>query len=228
MKQSLLDFLQSASNMAASAVSGPVDLIGSGLGMAGVNVGAAPVGGTEWMKRQGLMRDVQQGPARVLGETAGLLGPALATQFAPQIARGLLQVEANAMKPRRLNKEAGVIAYRAGAKYGMTADAGGPTFFATTEEGAKPFARGGDVRAVDIDPKTVLDASRGEGIKLYDEFLKETGSPAGRGKTYRPYWTAEHEFSKWLKAKGKNFDAVMFDEPTGIPSYAVYSKDAIK
>lgn len=105
----LLDFLQAASNGVASNVSGPVDLIGAGLNKIGLNVGAAPVGGSEWMKRQGLMRDVQQGPARVLGETAGLLGPALATQFAPQIARGLLQVEANAMKPRKLNNEAGVV-----------------------------------------------------------------------------------------------------------------------
>lgn len=126
------------------------------------------------------------------------------------------------------NGLSGVIAYRAGGKYGMTADKGGPTFFSTTEEGAKPFARNGEVRAVDIQPQNVLDASRGEGIGLYDQFLKETNSYAGRGSTYRPFWTAEHDLSKWLKAKGKNYDAIMFDEPTGVPSYAVYAKDAIK
>lgn len=111
MKNGLLEFLQSASNAVAGNVAGPVDLLGMGLNKIGVPVGAAPVGGTEWMKRQGLMRDVQQGPARVLGETAGLLGPALATQFAPQIAKGLLQAGDNLAAPRTLNKEAGAIVW---------------------------------------------------------------------------------------------------------------------
>lgn len=109
MNKGLLDFLQSASNAVASNVSGPIDLIGMGLNKIGVPVGPAPVGGTDWMKSKGLMRDVEQGPARVLGETAGLLGPALASKFAPQIARGLLQGSENLAAPRRLNKEAGVI-----------------------------------------------------------------------------------------------------------------------
>ena len=86
----LLDFLQAASNGVASNVSGPVDLIGAGLNKIGLNVGAAPVGGSEWMKRQGLMRDVEPGAANVLGETAGLLGPAMASHFAPQINEALL------------------------------------------------------------------------------------------------------------------------------------------
>lgn len=109
----LLDFLQAASNGVASNVSGPVDLIGAGLNRIGLNVGAAPVGGSEWMKRKGLMRDVEPGAAKVLGETAGLLGPAMVSHFAPQIAKGLLQVEANAMAPAKLNKEAGAINVKA-------------------------------------------------------------------------------------------------------------------
>lgn len=111
MNKGLLDFLQSASNAVASNVSGPIDLIGMGLNKIGVPVGSAPVGGTDWMKSKGLMRDVEQGPARVMGETAGLLGPALATKFAPQIARGLLQGGENLAAPRRLNKEAGAIVW---------------------------------------------------------------------------------------------------------------------
>lgn len=112
MKNGLLDFLQSASNSVAGNVAGPVDLISMGLLKMGVPVGNAPMGGSEWMKQKGLMRDVEQGPARVLGETAGLLGPAMATQFAPQIARGLLQAGDNLAAPARLNKEAGAVYFR--------------------------------------------------------------------------------------------------------------------
>jgi L-amino acid N-acyltransferase YncA len=56
-----------------------------------------------------LMRDVQQGPARVLGETAGLLGPAMVTQFAPQIAGGLLRAGDNLAAPAALNRQAGAV-----------------------------------------------------------------------------------------------------------------------
>lgn len=105
----LRDTAQSASNAIAGNVAGPVDLIGMGLNKIGVPVGDSPVGGSNWMKQQGFMRDVEQGPARVIGETAGMLGPAMVTQFAPQIARGALGAIDNAMTPRTLNSQAGVI-----------------------------------------------------------------------------------------------------------------------
>lgn len=107
MKQGLLDFLQSASNSVSGNVAGPVDLISMGLLKMGVPVGDAPMGSTEWMKQRGLIRDVPQGPARVLGETAGLLGPAMTTQFAPQIAGGLLRMGDNAMSPTTNSRQMG-------------------------------------------------------------------------------------------------------------------------
>jgi hypothetical protein len=82
----LLDFLQSASNAAASNVSGPVDMLGWALRKAGVPVGQQPVLGSEWMKQKGLMRDVPQSAASLAGETAGLLSPIGIAAKAPQIA----------------------------------------------------------------------------------------------------------------------------------------------
>lgn len=92
MPNPFLNGLQAASNAIASNLSGPVDLINSGLGLLGVPVSPEPFGGSAWMKRRGLTRDVQPGVSRVIGETAGLLGPTLAAAYAPQIARGLLAV----------------------------------------------------------------------------------------------------------------------------------------
>ena len=93
--KTLLDFIQSASNAVADNVAGPVDLLGLGLNKLGVPVGDSPIGGTNWQREMGLRRNVPQGPARVLGETAGLLGPAMATKFAPQIAGALNRGGAN-------------------------------------------------------------------------------------------------------------------------------------
>lgn len=107
----LLDFLQSASNTVAGNVAGPVDLIAAGLNKVGVPVGNAPVGGTEWMRQKGLWRDVEQSPASVAGETFGLLGPMLTVAKAPQIAKGLLQMQENAMAPRTLHPETGAIVW---------------------------------------------------------------------------------------------------------------------
>ena len=91
----LLDFLQSASNTAADTVAAPVDLLAWALRKAGVPVPQNAVGGTQWMTERGLRRDVQQSPASLAGETVGLLSPVVAAAKAPQIAKGLLQVEAN-------------------------------------------------------------------------------------------------------------------------------------
>lgn len=104
----LLDFLQSASNTAADTVAAPVDLLAWALRKAGVPVPQNAVGGSEWLKQQGLKRDVPQSAASLAGETVGLLSPMVAAAKAPQIAKGLLQVEANAMAPTTLRPEAGV------------------------------------------------------------------------------------------------------------------------
>lgn len=104
----LLDFLQSASNTAADTVAAPVDLLAWALRKAGVPVPQNAIGGSEWLKQQGLKRDVPQSAASLAGETVGLLSPMVAAAKAPQIAKGLLQVEANAMAPTTLRPEAGV------------------------------------------------------------------------------------------------------------------------
>jgi hypothetical protein len=106
----LFDFFQSASNTVADNVAGPVDLINAGLGLFGLR-SKEPVGGSEWMKRWGLKRDVEMGGARLAGETAGLLSPTLLAAKAPQIAKGLLQAQENAAIPRQMNPEMGAIVY---------------------------------------------------------------------------------------------------------------------
>jgi hypothetical protein len=106
----LFDFFQSASNTVADNVAGPVDLINAGLGLFGLR-SKEPVGGSEWMKRWGLKRDVEMGGARLAGETAGLLSPTLLAAKAPQIAKGLLQAQENAAIPRQMHPEMGAIVY---------------------------------------------------------------------------------------------------------------------
>jgi hypothetical protein len=111
----LLDFLQGASNSAAGAVSGPIDLINMGLLGAGLPMPAAPFGGSQWMRQQGLMRDPQNRTAGLLGEAVGGVLPIVAAAKAPQIARGLLQAGDNLRAPNPMNTatrgQAGAIVY---------------------------------------------------------------------------------------------------------------------
>jgi hypothetical protein len=108
----LLDVLQSASNSVADTVAGPVDILSLLLRKGGIPIPDEPVGGSEWMKRKGLMRDVPMGAERIAGETIGLLAPTAIAAKAPQIARGLLKAQENALAPRTLSPEAGVIVYQ--------------------------------------------------------------------------------------------------------------------
>lgn len=109
LPQDLLDLLQGASNSAAGAVSGPVDLIGAGLRAVGVPVGPAPVGGSAWMAQRGLTAQPKNQAAGLAGETLGLLAPTVAAAKAPQIARGLLDAAENAAKPATLGRQRGVV-----------------------------------------------------------------------------------------------------------------------
>lgn len=105
----LRDFLQSMSNSAASNVSAPVDGINWLMRKSGLPVSDAPFMGSDWMAQKGFTRPVKQGAASVLGETAGMLAPMAVAAKAPQIARGLLQAEANTMAPATVSKQAGKV-----------------------------------------------------------------------------------------------------------------------
>lgn len=107
----LMDFLQSASNTAASNVSAPVDGLAWLLRKMGADVPSNPVMGSEWMQERGLTRPMEQSGYSLAGETAGLLSPMLAAAKAPQIAQGLLQMGDNAAIPQTLNKEAGMVRF---------------------------------------------------------------------------------------------------------------------
>lgn len=107
----LLDFLQSASNTAASNVSAPVDGLSWLLRKAGVNVGDAPVGGSDWMQQKGFTRPVDQSASSLAGETLGLLAPIAAAGKAPQIANGLLQMGENLAAPRTMNSQTGAVVW---------------------------------------------------------------------------------------------------------------------
>jgi hypothetical protein len=103
----LLDFLQGASNAAASNISGPVDLLGMGLRGIGVPVPQNAFLGSQWMRERGLTRDPQNRIAGLLGEAAGMSLPIAAAAKAPQIARGLLQAGENLRAPMPMNTATG-------------------------------------------------------------------------------------------------------------------------
>jgi hypothetical protein len=110
-RNALIDALQSASNTAADTVSAPVNALAWLLRKAGVPVPQNALGSSDWMAQQGLTREVPQGVPRMIGETAGLVLPMVATAKAPQIAAGLNQTLSNAQIPQRMNPQRGAIVY---------------------------------------------------------------------------------------------------------------------
>lgn len=105
----LMDFLQAASNTAASNVSAPVDGLAWLLRKMGADIPSNPVMGSEWMQEKGLTKPVAQSGYSLAGETMGLLAPMLAAAKAPQIAQGLLQGADNLAAPRTLNPQTGAV-----------------------------------------------------------------------------------------------------------------------
>lgn len=103
-RNALMDFTQAASNAVASGISGPVDLIAAGLRAAGVPVPRNALMSSEWMAERGLTRDVPMGAARVLGETAGMVSPAVIAAKAPQVANAFLQAGQNLAAPSVVNR----------------------------------------------------------------------------------------------------------------------------
>jgi hypothetical protein len=103
-------FLQGASNAAASNVSAPVDAIAWALRKAGVPVGDAPMGGSDWMRQKGLTAEAP-GASGLIGESVGGVAPIVASAKAAQIAKGLLQAGENLAAPATMNPQAGAIVW---------------------------------------------------------------------------------------------------------------------
>lgn len=107
----LRDFGQSASNTVADTVAVPVDMIAAGLRYGGLPIPSDPMGGSQWMRNQGLTAEVAPGMAKTAGEAAGMIVPMVAAAKAPQIASGLLQAGRNLAKPSTMNKQSGAIVW---------------------------------------------------------------------------------------------------------------------
>lgn len=95
--RSLLDVLQSVSNMSAENVSAPVEGIAWLLEKAGMPI-KDPVLGQKWMADKGLTRPVKEGAQKVIGDAAGMLLPFAGTKAGAQaIAKGLLDIGENGL-----------------------------------------------------------------------------------------------------------------------------------
>lgn len=192
----LQQFLQAASNEAAGAVSGPVDLIGMGLRKLGVPVPRNALMSSEWMKQNGLMQDVPQSGASLAGQTFGLLSPVAAAAKAPQIAGGLLKMGENAAAPVARGKmgQMGAIAWHGGDlvdnpvayKQGVLVDGKPGLSLSTSRREAETYAKhnGGNLHRVNID-----------GLKFYK-----------RGKSAS--LDAAYDAGDWQAIKGAGFDGV--------------------
>lgn len=106
------NFMQGASNSVTGMVSAPVDGISWALRKAGLGnvIGNAPVGGSDWMQAQGLLR-AAPGKAGLLGESLGGVLPIVAQAKAAQIAAGALKVGANFAAPATMNPQMGAVVY---------------------------------------------------------------------------------------------------------------------
>jgi len=131
-------------------------------------------------------------------------------------------------KKKLLNEKNNEITlYRAGGKRGLEHEKGGATFYSTDKKGALPYAEGKEenIKEHKLNLNNVFDTKNIEHHRIYRKFLQEGKHPYGTGKTNRPFWTSERDLRKHLLEKGIKHDAIVFDENTGHPSYAVYHKD---
>ncbi len=211
----LRDFLQGASNAAADTVAGPVDLVSWALRSAGVPIGAAPVGGSAWMREKGLTAPAI-GTAGLLGEAAGLSAPIAAAAKAPQIARGLLALDDAAMEQARRAVEGQMV--RMGGIQPATVWHGSPHKFDKfdsskigTGEGAQSYGHG--LYLADARNAAESYASMGlpKGIRTWREkdgtwsALLERAN--GDSRTFRGFENsalAMNAADVWAKESGKN------------------------
>jgi hypothetical protein len=110
------------------------------------------------------------GAPRIIGETLGMAGPAIATAKAPQIAAGMNQMVDNALAPAPLGKQRGVVGV--GAKYPI-ADKGQWYSNADFEKtGGQITAMSPDEYISKVRPLDIDEVSR-ENIDLLKQHIQE-------------------------------------------------------
>lgn len=168
----LLDFIQGASNAAASNVSAPVDGIAWLLRKAGLPIPASPVGGSDWMAQNGLTRQTN-GVAGLLGESVGGVLPMVAQAGAPQIAKGLLSIGDNLSAPSTLNKQAGVIR----ARFVENPSQYGSSVKILDDGTAVIEKRSSGFESLDDFRQKVFEAAREKYGTQYDHYFRFTNNP---------------------------------------------------
>lgn len=137
--KALRDYVQATSNEVANTVAAPVDLINAGLGRVGLG-SEEPVGGSAWMRRQGLTAPVPEGMAQTLGETTGLVLPMVGAMKAKEIATALRNMGENIAKPKGGGMAGGQRgAIDLGAPQGLQAEA----LKLAQQRAALPLSKGG-------------------------------------------------------------------------------------
>ncbi len=228
-QNALMDVAQGASNAAASTVSAPVDAIAWLLRKAGVNVGQ-PVGGSDWMQRQGLTRPTNSG-AGYVGEALGAVAPMMAAAKAPQIANALLKAGDNLANTKRIPMSAqrGAIVFHGSPHYfdGAPSKRYGGVYFSEKPQVSADYAGpDGMVAKFDIDEKAlkVFDATQGNVKRFLNKIEKEYDNATDYKDSLGEYmplhrWfasgrlfdlgrKAQNEIMESIRAEG--FDAVRY------------------
>ena len=105
-------------------------------------------------------------------------------------------------------------------------------FLSPRRNTAEVYANGGALYEVYAKVEQPFDASRGEGLKLWKQFVAETNAASfASGRSDRgtlPFWTVEPDLRRWLDAKGVEYDGIYFAENDGSHSLAVRRIEQIK
>ena len=108
----------------------------------------------------------------------------------------------------------------------------GLVFLTASEDFARKYARGGTMHVLHVRCEKPFDASRGQGLALWKEFVAETGAESwatqGSDRGALPYWTQESKVRAWLDARGVDYDGIWFAESDHTASLAVRSIDQVQ
>lgn len=102
-------------------------------------------------------------------------------------------------------------------------------FLTANRDFAQNYAKGpnGRVHEFNVVLEKPFDASRGEGLKLWKQFVRDTDSPSwssvGTDRGALPNWTMEPQLREWLARNKIDHDGIWFGESNGTASLAVPS-----